>query len=402
MFGAGAIYTSQLATTPNSGFSIWPTYVFGGVAASALYMCFATIWGWWPTGRSAGEAANVSAEPPAADGDPGTAEAETQASSMTAGGPTTAAPASLPSSPVSIRLIPELDTATNRFRLGALNRGELGRFRVEVIGTHDQDGNWIGPRSWPVPWLNGSVDAEEIPMFGKPLLDFAHFDLLGLQEDLEGTKWLNGDHWVFPSLPQPIKVRYSAVRRWSELENQHFVITVRVIRDDPPGYVDTQFKIGNAGTEPYCRELPGRPASGTPLSADPHQLRDLAVEGRLTRPAAVVRESSPVPEPTPTVTDRWDHTSDGGKVPSLMRLTQTSMSHPGLRGTAIAGDPAIGQDRHAGRLSADRPGLQRHRVASQVPGLPQLVDRPHPGGGTDRCRAGHVLEEPCWPRAADA
>src|SRR5437879_13571405 len=52
VFGAGAIYTSQLATTANSGFSIWPTYVLGAVAAIALYMCFATIWGWWPAGRS--------------------------------------------------------------------------------------------------------------------------------------------------------------------------------------------------------------------------------------------------------------------------------------------------------------------------------------------------------------
>jgi hypothetical protein len=52
VFGAGAIYTSQLATTANSGFSIWPTYVLGAVAAIGLYMCFATIWGWWPAGRS--------------------------------------------------------------------------------------------------------------------------------------------------------------------------------------------------------------------------------------------------------------------------------------------------------------------------------------------------------------
>jgi hypothetical protein len=252
---------------------------------------------------------------------------------MTAGDSATAAPASLPSPPVSVRLMPELDTAANRFRLGCLNRGELGCFRVEVIDAHDQDGNWAGPRSWPVPWLDdGSVRSKEVPKFGKPLLDFAHFDFLRLQEDLEGTKWLNGDHWVFPSLPQPIKVRYSAVRRWSELENQHFVITVRVIRDDPPGYVDTEFKVGNDGTEPYCRELPEKPASGMSLPADPRQLRDLAVKGRLTQPTAVGSESSPVPEPAPTVTDRWYHTSDGGKVPSLMRLTHSTMSHPGYGG----------------------------------------------------------------------
>ena len=134
--------------------------------------------------------------------------------------------------------MPELDVATNRLRLGALNRGELGRFRVEVIDAHNQDGNWVGPRSWPVPWLeDGSVTSKEIPKFGKPLLDFAHFDFLALQEDLEGTKWLRGDHWVFPSLPQPVTFRYSAVRAWSDLSRQYLVITLRVIRDEPEGHV---------------------------------------------------------------------------------------------------------------------------------------------------------------------
>ena len=84
---------------------------------------------------------------------------------------------------------------------------------MEVIDAHDQNGNWVGLRSWSVPWLeDGSVASKDIPKFGRPLLDFAHFDLLALQEDLEGTKWLRGDHWVFPSLPQPVTFSYSAVR----------------------------------------------------------------------------------------------------------------------------------------------------------------------------------------------
>jgi pimeloyl-ACP methyl ester carboxylesterase len=186
---------------------------------------------------------------------------------MAPGHSATSMPASLPAPAVSVRLIPEVDTGTNRFRLGALNRGNLGNFRAEVVDAHDQDGNWIGPRSWPMPWLDdGSVKSKEIPTFGKPLLDFAQFDFLGLKQDLDGTKWLNGNHWVFVSLPQPVKASYSAVRYWSELDNQHFVITVRVIRDDPPGYVDTEFNVGVQGTEPYCRELPEK-ASGMPMPA---------------------------------------------------------------------------------------------------------------------------------------
>ena len=63
LFGAGAIATWQVAVAPKSTFPIWPTYVFAGVAAFALYMCFTTIWGWWPTGRSARAVPAVPAEP---------------------------------------------------------------------------------------------------------------------------------------------------------------------------------------------------------------------------------------------------------------------------------------------------------------------------------------------------
>jgi hypothetical protein len=178
-------------------------------------MCFANIWEWWPCAPPVRESTMVAPirqplskvpAPPMAVGAPGT-----RVSSVETSGGAVARP---PAAPVSIRLMPEFDTATNHLRLGVLNRGALGRFRVEVVDARNQNGNWVGPRSWPVPWLeDGSVGAKEVPMFGKPLLDLAHFDFLGLQEDLEGTKWLKGNHWAFPSLPQPVTFRYSAVGR---------------------------------------------------------------------------------------------------------------------------------------------------------------------------------------------
>ena len=203
---------------------------------------------------------------------------------------------------------------------------------MEVIDAHDQNGNWVGLRSWSVPWLeDGSVASKDIPKFGRPLLDFAHFDLLALQEDLEGTKWLRGDHWVFPSLPQPVTFSYSAVRAWPDLSRQYLVITLRVIRDEPEGYVDLQFKLGTDGMRPYCRELAEKPV-GVPLLTDPHLLRDLAVNGKLSQPTEAGPESASAPEMPPAVTDRWHHTSDGAKVPSLMRLTHTGLFHPGYGG----------------------------------------------------------------------
>ena len=243
------------------------------------------------------------------------------------------APNSQPAMAVAIRLMPELDVATNRLRLGALNRGAFGRFRVQVIDAHNQDGNWVGPRSWPVPWLeDGSTGSRETPTFGKPMLDFAHFDYLGLQEDLEGTKWLRGNHWVFPSLPEPVAFRYSAVRAWPDLQRQYIVVTLRVLRDEPEGHVDKQIKIGlKEGTEPYCVELTGQPAAGVSSPPDPQQLPDLLGDGAVEQPELAPEPESP-PEGGRAVADRWRHTGDGAKVPALMRLTQTGFFHPGYMG----------------------------------------------------------------------
>jgi hypothetical protein len=265
-------------------------------------MCFANIWEWWPCAHRPDSAGAVQVP-------------KTRASSPEAVGGALVRP---PAAPVNIRLMPEFDTATNRLRFGVLNRGAFGRFRVEVIDARNQDGNWIGPHSWPVPWLeDGLVGSKDVPMFGRPLLDLAHFDFLGLQEDLEGTKWLNGNHWVFPSLPQPVAFRYSAVRAWSELTEQYVVLTLRVIRDDPEGHIDYQFKIGADGTDPYCRELTEEPAQQSG------------------------GESVATPEPEAALTDRWCHTSDGFKVPALSILQHTAMDHPGYRGQSQDRGPSI-------------------------------------------------------------
>jgi hypothetical protein len=148
------------------------------MAAVALYMCFATIWGWWPTARAVRGSSTDAIPPSAAAQDPDVQDAASGPSMLALPSEATAGtPASLPPPPVAIQLRPDLDAAANRLRLGVLNRGELGRFRLEVIDAHNQDGNWVGPRSWPVPWLDdGSVTSKEIPKFGRPLLDFAHFD----------------------------------------------------------------------------------------------------------------------------------------------------------------------------------------------------------------------------------
>lgn len=199
----------------------------------------------------------------------------------------------------------ERDMATNRFRLGALNRGNFGHFRAEVISIRTQDGQipLIARTGWPIPWLDdGSVISKAIPMAASPRLDFAHFNLPNLREDLEGTKWLNGNHWTFPSLPDAINVSYSVVRTWAEQDDHYFIVTVRVIRDDPPGFDDTEFKLGTDGQQPYCHEYTGESSPSGKSATD-----ELV--------------------PGPAIIDRWRGTTEDVST-DLMQLQNNVMSHP--------------------------------------------------------------------------
>lgn len=108
LFGTGAFATWPVAVAPRSTFPIWPTLLFAGVAALALYMCFATIWCWWPTERSA----DINTESAAADTEPGTATAETQAGSITADDSANPVSASVPVDPRALRDLPVEDGRT--------------------------------------------------------------------------------------------------------------------------------------------------------------------------------------------------------------------------------------------------------------------------------------------------
>jgi hypothetical protein len=274
-----------------------------------------------------------------------------------AGVPAAERPA-LPGPPVRIRLLPERDMTTGGFRLVALNRGELGRFRAEVTGIRDQDGQApvTAGSGWPVPWLDdGSVASKDIPAAGSPRLDFAYFNLANLREDLEGTKWARGGHWSFPSLPNPVTVSYSAVRTWAEQDRHYYIVTVRVTRDAPAGFADTEFKIGTEGQEPYCREY----TAGSSAPAAP-------AAGELV--------------PGPAVTSQWRSASQFISS-DLLQLQNNSMSHPAYtRGSPHDPAPAsfrIGIVIACGQLPRDTPPTSAIRASFLAflskPGIIDLV-----------------------------
>jgi Tetratricopeptide repeat len=53
VFASGTIAAWQASITPKSGFPVFPAFTLGLITVAALYMCFATIWGWWPVARPA-------------------------------------------------------------------------------------------------------------------------------------------------------------------------------------------------------------------------------------------------------------------------------------------------------------------------------------------------------------
>ena len=94
----------------------------------------------------------------------------------------------------------------------------------------------------------------------------------------------------------------------------------------------------------------------------------------MTEPAARRRiADAPEPAPGPVITDRWHHTSDGAKVPALMGMTHTSMSHRAYMERPAQDAPPSVKIGMLVACQADRANAQWHRTASEVRGLPRLA-----------------------------
>lgn len=158
LFGGGAFATWPVAVAPNSTFPIWPTYVFAGIAALTLYMCFATILSWWPTARSGHGSSTGTAELAAADRD---SERSAMDSGTLTGQDESAGNAlvSLQPPPVAVRLMPELDVASNRLRLTVM---------VDVDGLRMLPGS--SPSNQLISWAYANPDGNSVADTARDLL----------------------------------------------------------------------------------------------------------------------------------------------------------------------------------------------------------------------------------------
>lgn len=233
LFGGGALVFWLTVASPSLVALILAS-VASALGAAGLYMCFASLAGTWPAGRSLRRGTQVVQLPAAAPEQP-----------------------AIPPPPLRVIVRGEQDGL--RLRLIVVNRGDAGMFTAEVVSVLDNDGNArLGPSSWPIPWLeDGSVEPKQILFAGSRILDFACYDVGALQADLKSTHWGDHDHWWFSSLPQPIGFMYRPVRTLADVEAQRFLVTVRIIRADPPNTTDRQFAVGVNGFDLTCAQVGG-------------------------------------------------------------------------------------------------------------------------------------------------
>lgn len=215
IFGGGTI--SWLETgVPGAKLPAWPAWVFAVIAAIAIYMCFASIYGRRPTGQSMS-----SATPPQS---------------------------------VNVDLIPE--QADDRLRLGLQNRGPADEFSAQVRGISDPMGRKIGPQHWMIPWLEGnSTEPKRIFAGQVGMLDFVRYDSTAVNAELssgqDGTY-----HWWFSSVPDPIGAKYYNLRCPEDLADQCFILVVRIMSASSEKYVDLRLRVGLQGSKLICELIP--------------------------------------------------------------------------------------------------------------------------------------------------
>lgn len=126
-----------------------------------------------------------------------------------------------------------------------------------MIAIRDPLGRAIGPQHWTIPWLDDSSTEPKRVLCGQTrILDFARYDSGAIQNEIQDG---HGDaaHWQFPSVPHPVKARYYNLRREADLDEQRFLLTVRLLSTGSGGFTDQEPALGVQGHEPVCESADG-------------------------------------------------------------------------------------------------------------------------------------------------
>ena len=174
---------------------------FTVLATVALYLCLAESFGLWPTRRRRG-----------------------------------------------INLV--LEIVGNNFRLDLSNRGPAAEYSAQVNSMcQPPTGRPKGPQHWPVLWLDDHTAEPKRILSGQTrTLNFAIFDPAAVHASLS-TGQDGADHWRFPSVPEPIGVKYYNLRNPTDVDDQEFILTVRIMNADSGNYRDWQVTVKVRGLE---------------------------------------------------------------------------------------------------------------------------------------------------------
>ena len=225
--GSGTFATWIATATSGAVFPSWSAWTLGALTVMATYLCFNPVYGTWPFRRRARD---------------------------------TASPVVYPSQhPGDIKLLFERDG--EHLYLLLHNDSEPAEFSVQVTTIRDPLGRAIGLQHWTVPWLDDSSTGPKRVLRGQTLiLDLACYDPTAAQSEIKTGR---GDaaHWRFPAVPRSIGAKYYNLRQQADLDEQRFLLTIRIINAGSGDFIDQDLAVGVRGHEPVCEIVGGQHAS---------------------------------------------------------------------------------------------------------------------------------------------
>jgi hypothetical protein len=214
--GSGAFGTWIAAATTGTGFPLWPAWVLGALTAGAVCMCFTPLRR-WPLSLRRGSDPSVPV-------------------------------ASRPEDDVG--LDPERDGV--HLRLLLRNSGKPAELSAQVIAIRDPLGRAIGPQHWTIPWLDDSTTEPKRMLCGQTrILDFARYDPVAIENEIQHGHG-EAPHWRFPAAPSPVEARYYNLRSDADLDEQRFLVTVRLLNAGLTSFTDYDLEVGIYRHQPVC------------------------------------------------------------------------------------------------------------------------------------------------------